>query len=84
MQRLSLLSRRLHRGGSGEHQDYDRHEGVFGRVVPVNDFHCKKHDAYRACGAWQVGVRFSYLDLNDKAIQGGQVYDWTVGLKTRT
>ena len=24
--------------------------------------------------------RFSYLDLNDKAIQGGTVYDWTAGL----
>ena len=31
-------------------------------------------------GAWQVGLRFSYLDLNDKAIQGGMVYDWTAGL----
>ena len=25
-------------------------------------------------------MRFSCLDLNDKAIQGGQVYDSTVGL----
>jgi phosphate-selective porin OprO/OprP len=65
---------------TGEHQDYLRREGVFGRVVPRNDYHWKKGDSYRACGAWQVGVRFSYLDLNDKAIQGGQVYDWTVGL----
>jgi hypothetical protein len=31
-------------------------------------------------GVWQVGVRFGYLDLNDKAIQGGRVYDWSVGL----
>jgi phosphate-selective porin OprO/OprP len=65
---------------TGEHQDYVRREGVFGRVVPRNNLHWKKGDCYRACGAWQVGVRFSYLDLNDKAIQGGQVYDWTVGL----
>jgi phosphate-selective porin OprO/OprP len=27
-----------------------------------------------------TGVRFSYLNLNDKAIQGGELYDWTVGL----
>ena len=40
----------------------------------------KKGERCRTFGAWQVGVRFSYLDLNDKAIQGGQVYDWTVGL----
>jgi len=65
---------------TGEHQEYVRREGVFGRVVPEHDYHWKKGDAYRACGAWQVGVRFSYLDLNDKAIQGGQIYDCTVGV----
>jgi phosphate-selective porin OprO/OprP len=65
---------------TGEHQDYDRHEGVFGRVVPKHDYHLMKCDCYRAFGAWQVGVRFSYLDLNDKVIQGGQIYDWTLGL----
>jgi phosphate-selective porin OprO/OprP len=27
-----------------------------------------------------MGVRFSYLNLNDKAVQGGQIYDWTFGL----
>jgi hypothetical protein len=32
-----------------------------------------------AFGAWQVGVRFSYLDLNDKVIQGGTLEDMTVG-----
>ncbi len=64
---------------TGEHQDYNRREGVFGRVVPLQDFHCNK-EGYRAFGAWQVGMRFSYLDLTDKAIQGGQLYDWTVGL----
>jgi phosphate-selective porin OprO/OprP len=65
---------------TGEHQDYVRREGVFGRVVPLHDLHWKKGDDYGTCGAWQVGVRVSYLDLNDKAIQGGRVYDWTVGL----
>jgi phosphate-selective porin OprO/OprP len=65
---------------TGEHQEYDKREGVFGRVIPRNNYHLRKHDDYCSLGAWQVGVRFSYLDLNDKAIQGGQVYDWTVGL----
>ena len=65
---------------TGEHQDYVRHEGVFGRVVPRQNFHWKKGDCFRACGAWQVGVRFSYVDLNDKGIQGGQLYDWTAGV----
>jgi phosphate-selective porin OprO/OprP len=65
---------------TGEHQDYVRQEGVFGRVVPRNNLHWKKGDCCQTCGAWQVGVRFSYLDLDDKAIQGGRVYDWTAGL----
>src|SRR5262249_54298526 len=65
---------------TGEHQVYDRHDGAFGRVVPLHDYHVKKDDANRTWGAWQVGVRFSYLDLNSNGIEGGQLYDWTVGL----
>jgi phosphate-selective porin OprO/OprP len=65
---------------TGEHQNYLRRDGVFGRVVPRHDYSWKKDDCCRGCGAWQVGVRFSYLNLNDQAIQGGQVYDWTAGL----
>jgi phosphate-selective porin OprO/OprP len=66
---------------TGEYQKYERKEGVFGRVVPLDNFHVMKSDpSHRTCGAWQVGVRFSYLDCNDKAIQGGTIYDWTVGL----
>jgi phosphate-selective porin OprO/OprP len=65
---------------TGEHQDYVRRAGAFGRVVPRNDLKWKKDDGFSGCGAWQVGVRFSYLDLDDKAIQGGKVYDWTAGL----
>src|SRR5262249_16071081 len=65
---------------TGEHQEYEKREGVFGRVVPRRDFRWKKGERWCSPGAWQVGVRFSYLDLNDKGIQGGQIYDWTVGL----
>ena len=65
---------------TGEYQEYQKKEGVFGRVVPNNNFHVMKSDSVRTCGAWQVGVRLSYLDLNDKAIQGGTIYDWTIGL----
>jgi phosphate-selective porin OprO/OprP len=65
---------------TGEHQEYDKREGVFGRVVPLENYHLRKGDDERGFGAWQVGARFSYLDLNSKGIQGGQVYDWTVGL----
>lgn len=65
---------------TGEHEPYDKHEGTFGRVIPRSNFSTKAGEGCRGFGAWQVGVRFSYLDLNDKAIQGGDVYDWTVGV----
>ena len=31
-------------------------------------------------GAWQVGLRYSYIDLNDGPIRGGQLNDVTAGL----
>ena len=65
---------------TGEYQPYDKRAGVFGRVTPLHDYHLKKDDCHWSCGAWQVGVRFSWLDLNDKTIDGGNVYDWTAGL----
>jgi phosphate-selective porin OprO/OprP len=65
---------------TGEYQPYLRTEGAFGRIIPRHDYRWKKGECLRGCGAWQLGVRFSYLDLNDKAIQGGRLYDWTAGL----
>jgi phosphate-selective porin OprO/OprP len=65
---------------TGEHQEYDRKNGVFGRVIPRHDYHLRKGDCWRGGGAWQVGARFSYLVLNDGAIRGGDIYDWTLGL----
>lgn len=54
--------------------------GFLQRFCQWNNLHWKKGDGYRARGAWQIGVRFSYLALDDKAVQGGRVYDWTAGL----
>ncbi len=65
---------------TGEYQPYDKENGVFGRVVPQNNYRWKKGLGLCGVGAWQVGARYSYLDLNDKSIQGGRVYDWTLGL----
>jgi phosphate-selective porin OprO/OprP len=65
---------------TGEHDHYVRREGAFGRQAPLQDYHFTKHDSNHACGAWQLGVRFGYVDLTDKAIQGGTVYDWTFGV----
>jgi phosphate-selective porin OprO/OprP len=65
---------------TGETRVYNKRDGVFGRVVPLNDYQLRNGDAFSSIGAWQIGARFSYLNLNDKAIQGGQVYGWTFGL----
>lgn len=65
---------------TGEHQEYKKADGAFGRVVPNRNLRMKRGEGCSGWGAWQVGARFSYLDLNDKAIRGGVVYDWTAGV----
>jgi phosphate-selective porin OprO and OprP len=65
---------------TGEYQPYNKEDGAFGRVIPLRNLRFKRGEGCTGCGAWQVGLRFSYLDLNDRAIQGGTVYDWTAGL----
>ncbi|MFT3880300.1 MAG: porin [Gemmatales bacterium] len=61
---------------TGEHQSYDRREGVFGRVIPHEDY----LSSDTSWGAWQVGLRYSFVDLDDKTIQGGQLHSWTAGI----
>lgn len=65
---------------TGEHQEYERKEGVFGRVVPRSSLRFGDHPASDSLGAWQIGVRLSYLDAIDKTIDGGRIRDVTVGL----
>src|SRR5947199_157737 len=48
---------------TGEHQGYDKREGTFGRVVPRNNYQVSSKDWHAPTGAWQIGGRFSYLDL---------------------
>lgn len=66
---------------TGEHRPYNRATGVFGRVVPKHDFipTCfGEVPGDRGCGAWELAVRLSHLDLNDHSIQGGRLTDLTV------
>jgi phosphate-selective porin OprO/OprP len=74
---------------TGEHQHYNRKTGAFGRTTPNSPFRGFGMDG-EGCdddcteelglGAWQLGVRYSWLDLNDKGIQGSICQDITVGL----
>lgn len=59
---------------TGEHRPYDRKNGVLGRIVPHENF------GHGCSGAWEIAGRWSYLDLNDGGINGGQLHDLTAGL----
>ncbi|MFV2068592.1 MAG: OprO/OprP family phosphate-selective porin, partial [Pirellulales bacterium] len=60
---------------TGETRPYDHDKGVLGRIVPDEPF-----SRYRGRGAWEVAVRWSYLDLSDKNIRGGRLNDLTAGI----
>lgn len=61
---------------TGEHRHYERATGVFGRVVPHENFSISGG----GLGGWQVGGRYSQLDLRDAGLDGGIVQDVTLGL----
>ena len=68
---------------TGENRDYNRQSGVFGRVIP----NCNFNRAKGQWGAWQVGLRYDWLDLNGgtqtaagSAVNGGNASDMTLGL----
>ena len=50
--------------------------------MPYEDYVRMPGEYGRACGrgAWQVGARYSYVDLNDKRVHGGQENEFTAGL----
>ena len=61
---------------TGERYKYRKSEAVFEQVEPKKNF---RQDG-TGVGAWEVGVRYSFLDLNDQDIYGGELTDITVGL----
>ncbi|MBA2880985.1 phosphate-selective porin OprO/OprP [Desulfosalsimonas propionicica] len=61
---------------TGESRNYKPGSGSFGRVKPNRNFSFQKPGA----GAWEVGVRYSNLDLNDEAIEGGELSNLTLGV----
>lgn len=68
---------------TGEHDNYSIERGAFDRVKPrTNFFALRGADGCHATGwgAWQVGARYNYLDLNDQGINGGELHNMTAGL----
>jgi len=68
---------------TGEHDNYNKQTGVFERVTPHENFFAVADGCGRrswGLGAWQTGLRYNYLDLNDEGLNGGQLYNLTYGL----
>jgi phosphate-selective porin OprO/OprP len=61
---------------TGEHRKYSTGSGTFAGVDIKNEFHPRKGK----WGAFELGLRYSYLDLNDKFIKGGKERNITIGL----
>jgi phosphate-selective porin OprO/OprP len=67
---------------TGESRPYDRRQGVWTRVVPRENFFHVRGDGRTLLGrgAWQIGARYSFVDLNDTAIKGGVLHSVVFGL----
>jgi phosphate-selective porin OprO/OprP len=59
---------------TGESRAYSPKKGSFGRVKP------KRNLGDGGYGAWQVGVRYSTVDLTDEDVLGGEEDNVTIGL----
>jgi len=59
---------------TGESRPYKRASGTFGRVQPRSPY------GDDGCGAFEVALRYSSVDLTDGAIVGGEQNDVTLGL----
>jgi phosphate-selective porin OprO/OprP len=62
---------------TGEHRNYKTSKGAFDRVHPKKNF---REDG--GWGAWEVALRYSYLDLDDSRLpdEATDMHDVTVGL----
>ena len=61
---------------TGEHRQYDKAKGIFSMLRPYKNFSFNDH----SFGAWEIAARYSYLDLKDDGINGGELNDATLGL----
>jgi len=68
---------------TGETRGYDRRNGTYDRVRVREPFFLTRGEDGRThwgTGAWQVAYRYSFLDLNSKGINGGQLLQHEVAL----
>ena len=67
---------------TGESRGYDRRMGICDRIVPINNFFWTRNRDGGSCGwgAWQVGARYNFADLNSGLINGGILNSLTLGV----
>ncbi len=61
---------------TGEQRNYRVSEGRFRGIKPKRNF----NSSQGGMGAWEVGLRYSSLDLNHGPVSGGRLNDFTFGL----
>jgi phosphate-selective porin OprO/OprP len=62
---------------TGPCRNYKAESASFDRITPCQDW---LGDACCGAGAWELAARYSFLDLNDGAVNGGEVWDVTFGI----
>jgi phosphate-selective porin OprO/OprP len=53
---------------TGESRPYNRADGIFGRLIPTQNFNF----GHGGWGAWELAARASYIDLNSGDVHGGR------------
>ena len=68
---------------TGEHRAWNRKTGTLARIKPLENFFLVKDcdgALQRGLGAWEVYSRYSYIDLTDQDIIGGEGESLTLGV----
>lgn len=64
---------------TGEYRAYNLSSMNLDRIIPKKNFSLKS-GSRRGWGAWQVGGRYGYIDLQDLGINGATLHDATFGI----
>lgn len=68
---------------TGEHRGYRREQPGYDRIRPAEPFFLVRGEddgCLWGRGAWEVGVRYDFVDLTDAGINGGSAHAVTLGL----
>jgi phosphate-selective porin OprO/OprP len=65
---------------TGESRTWNPKTMTFNRVVPVRNFGFEDGRWCGGTGAWELGARYTYLNLNDGPVRGGRLNNVTVGV----